>query len=473
LVKQLLGPTAIAVSAWCAATALAAPPTPYASASPAQTPPAKLPDLPPAAPKTLPPPAPPNAPPAAETPGPLSADEAIFYALTHNPEIAALRQQHGIAAAGIIIARQYPFNPIWEGAVFGANGPDGAATNKVPITDRVSLELEVRGQPRIRREAAAATLSRTDWEIANQEVALAVRTLRAFDGVVYRFRKRRLIEDTIRLNQRTLDEVEKLLSSGLAAQRGITISDAIVLRTEIRNLAAQVSPAQTSLVTAWHELYRALGVTAGSFDLRGGMEQPPPLENDAEAQLQTALERRPDLRGHQVAVREAEARVRLEVANRFGNPSVGPVVEYNESRVTFIGAQLTLPLPVLNAHRGDIAQREAERARALLELRQNEVVVRQDVRAALARLEQARRWVSTYQRDVVPDLERALKQMQNLYEAHQGGADVLRVLDVQRKLLQARDIELDAVFELRQALADLALAVGDPLLAVPACASPK
>src|SRR5947209_2245290 len=44
----------------------------------------------------------------------LTLDEAVRYALENNPELAAARQQRGIAAAGVVIARTYPFNPVWE-----------------------------------------------------------------------------------------------------------------------------------------------------------------------------------------------------------------------------------------------------------------------------------------------------------------------------------------------------------------------
>jgi hypothetical protein len=44
--------------------------------------------------------------------------------LQNNPELAALRQQHGIAAAGVVIARTYPFNPLWEGKIRPAWGTD-------------------------------------------------------------------------------------------------------------------------------------------------------------------------------------------------------------------------------------------------------------------------------------------------------------------------------------------------------------
>src|SRR5713101_1891275 len=55
-------------------------------------------------------------------PAKLSLNAAVRWALQNNPELAALRQQHGIAAAAVVIAETYPFNPIWEAKVGAADG---------------------------------------------------------------------------------------------------------------------------------------------------------------------------------------------------------------------------------------------------------------------------------------------------------------------------------------------------------------
>ncbi len=405
----------------------------------------------------------PAAPPAeGETPTPLSLGGAVRWALENNPEIAALRQQRGIAAAGVVIADTYPFNPIWEASVRAAVGPPSAGiTNSVSNQHRVFIDVECRGQGKFRRQAAGTALSRTEWEIAQQEVALAVRTLRAFDAVIYRFRKRQLVSDTVELNREAAGLVKELVKNGR-----LTAADLIVIRTEVQDARAQLGPGHASYVAAAHDFYRALGAVEGSFNLQGGLEIPPPLEAETDRLLLAALERRADLRARQLAVQEAEARLWLEVANRYGNVNAGPAYEYDPTRINLIGVQFAVPLPAFNTHRGEIQQREAERGRAVLDLRQTEVAVRQDVRAAAARLEQARKWADAYRNEIRPSMERALKDIRALFEARAAGADLLRVIDVQRKLLRARDTELDAVYELRQALADLALAVGDPAVAV-------
>src|SRR5262249_1605099 len=158
----------------------------------------------------------------------LSADTAVRWALEHNPELAALRQQHGIAAAGVVIADTYPFNRVWEAKVRPDFGPEsGGVSNAVSNEHKLLFEVEVHHQRARRREAAAAALSRTDWEIAFQEVSLAVRTVRAFNGVLYRYDKQRLVEDIIALNERAEEQVRKLVGGRLRP------ADLILVRAEV------------------------------------------------------------------------------------------------------------------------------------------------------------------------------------------------------------------------------------------------
>ena len=147
---------------------------------------------------------------------------------------------------------------------------------------------------------------------------------------------------------------------------------------------------------------------------------------DAEELLRIAVERRADLQSRQFAVGEADARLRLEVANRYGNPNAGPAYEYDATRINLIGIQFALPLPAFNTHRGEIMQREAELARARYEMRETEIQVRQDVYAALARIERARAWLDTYHKQVIPNLDKAYAEVKKLFQTPDSGVDLLR-----------------------------------------------
>jgi cobalt-zinc-cadmium efflux system outer membrane protein len=385
----------------------------------------------------------------------LTLAEAVQYALEYNPEIAAVRQQRGIAEAGVVIARTYPFNPVWEGRVRAADGPESAAiTNRVGNEHNVSIDLELRGQGRYRRQGAFATLSRTDWEIAFQETNLAVRVVRAYYAILYRREKLKLVEEGVHLNEKAAEDVKKLRDAG-----NLTKADPILIETEIADARAQRGPGRAALVAAWHEFRRSLGVTHEIVDVKGTLTTPA-RELDAAALLEEALERRPDRRAREAAVSEADAKLLLERANRYGILNIGTAYEYDSSRVNLIGGQVLVPLPLVNTHRGEILQRQAERERAARELQQSEVQVRQDVYAAIARMENARAAVKTYETDLLPRLRDGLDRIEKLLEAGDKDVTLLSVIDVRRKLLKARDGYLDALWEQSQAQADLEAAVG-------------
>jgi cobalt-zinc-cadmium efflux system outer membrane protein len=396
-----------------------------------------------------------------DVPKRLTLAQAIASALENNPELAALRQQHGIAAAGVVIARTYPFNPIWEGKIRATDGPVSAGiTNRVSNEHKVLMDIEVRGQGTHRRQAAQAALSRTDWEIAFQETALAVRVARAFNAVLYRQEKLRLLEETIRLNEKAVDQIHALVEK--ARLRPV---DYLTARGELNDTRTQLSPARAALAAAWRDLRLALGAEGGTSELDGKLD-PPSAQCELELLLTTALERRADLHAREAAIAEADARLRLEVANRYGNPNIGPAYEYDPTRVNLIGAQISLPLPVFNTRRGEIQQREAERARAGLELRQAELLVRHDVQAGVTRLQEARTGLELYRTRVLRDAESNVTDIELLFKSVEPGVDLPQVTEFRRKLLKARDGYLDALLEMRQALADLAAAVGDAAIAV-------
>jgi outer membrane protein TolC len=393
--------------------------------------------------------------------GALSRQEAVQWGLERNPELAALRQQHGIAAAGVLIANTYPHNPTWEARVRNADGPISATiTNRVPTEQNLIFPVEIRGQRTFRRQDAAASLSRTDWEIADQELALAVRVIRAFDTVLYHEAKLRVLEETLRVNEQSAGRVKQMVEARLLAG-----ADLILARAEVDDARAMASAERAAVITARSDLRRALGTVAPEVEIDGALVAQVPTW-DAPDLIQVALTRRPDLLARRAAVREAEAKVRLAVAERIDNPTIGPSYDYDPTRINSIGVFFTLPIPVFNTKRGEIMQKEAERQQAVLRVRQTDAAIRQDVQAATDRLRTTHESVETYSRQVLPRLEGSLREILNLFEKGAGGVDALKVIEIRRRLLTAREGYLAALWDLSQARADLAAAVGDPALAL-------
>jgi outer membrane protein TolC len=395
----------------------------------------------------------------------LSAAGAVGWALEHNPELATARKLVGIAEAGVQIARQYPFNPIVQDFVWGAGGPSSAGiTNRVFNEHTARLDLELRRQGMHRRAMARSALTRVEWEVAAQELLMAVRVARAFNTLLYRREKAVLVEETIKLQEDALNQVNQLTQQGKLSNADVLLARADVM--EARNLRG---PAKSVLVTAGNDLRRVLGLVQDDFNVEGTLEVMPPHPDPA-VLTQCALERRPDLHALEFGVQEAENRLRLEVANRWGNPSLGPAFEYNETSVYFVGMWLIWSPPVFNTRKGEIKQREAERARAIQAVQQSEIQIKQDIYAAVTRLTTAEEMVKQFQTQTLPELRKMREVFDKLLAQGDPGTNIAQALDIRRRLLRARDVYLDALWEMSQARVDLAAAVADLTLA--ACNPP-
>ena len=389
----------------------------------------------------------------------LTAETAVASALQHNPELAVARKQRGIAQANVVIARTYPFNPLFTSLTLAARGND--VVNHTFTENYIRIDVEMRGQMRIRKAAAAAALSRTESEIAAQELSVAVRTLRAFTAFIYRQDKMRLLEDTIKLQDQTVQKVKLLADQGK-----LKAADLMLARADLVEAQAQRGPANAVSIAAWNDLRKVIGAEHEFAGFNGRLE-PFLFEDDATELIRHALSNRPDLHALHLAVIEADHRARLEVANRFGNPSIGPAMEYNETGDHFWGVYFVLPLPALNCRKGEIMLRVAERDKALQDKRRVEIQTTFDVKAAIARLAEAQKWVKHFGSESLPTLQTTMDAFEKLFAAGEPGVDVGRLIDARRRLLRARDGYLDALWELNQARIDLAAAVGDIELALP------
>jgi outer membrane protein TolC len=388
--------------------------------------------------------------------------DALRWAIEQNPQLATIRKQRGIARAGVVIANTYPFNPIFQHFVWYGNGPaDAGVTNHVFNEHTTRLDLELLGQGKHRRAQAQAALSRTEWEIAAQEVLVAIQVVRAFDTVVYRQDKLHIQENMLRLQEQVLKQVEPLVEQGHLPR-----TELMLARADLVDARTALGPAKNTLVVAWNDLRRLLGMVEEDCALDGTLESAVPKIAAADL-THEAERRRPDLHAQEVAVKEAEAALRLQVSNRWGNPSIGPAFEQNETNVSFVGMWLIWSPPVLNTRKGEIVQRQADVIRAQQAAKSLDVTIRQDVCAALKRIAAASELVEMFRTQTLPSLREAREGFDQLFARGEPGVTLARVIAIRNRLIQTRSAYLDALFELSQARADLAAAVGDPSLALP------
>lgn len=398
---------------------------------------------------------------ARPAPQSMTPDEAVQFALQNNPMLQSVRLQRGFAEGGVVIAKTYPYNPIAETYELPDWGPKTAGiTNHFYFQATVRLDLELRGQRKHRKSAAEAGITRTEWEIVTQELLTSVATARAFNSVLYRNRKLNVVEDTVKLNELVVDTVKKLVDAGR-----LRPADLVVAKTELDATRALLGQGKVALAVARADLRHQLGTLDDTFEVKGELDLPIPT-TDRDTYLKAALEVRPDLQARKASVSEAQARLRLQVADRYGNISFGPSYQVDDTTTTYLGVALFAPIPVFNTHQGEIMQAQATVARSLADVKATEVQSEQEVQAALIRLTEARKWADSYLNEVLPNLRKSTQDMEKLLQQNDPGVDVIKVLDVQRNYLRAFDSYMDALFEVSQARVDLAAAVGDPALAL-------
>ena len=396
-----------------------------------------------------------------QIPATITRQEAVHIALLNNPQLATVRKQQGYAAAALIIARTYPYNPVYTGYVAQNSGPESAGiTNRVYLEHYIALEIELRGQKHHRRALGCATASRIEWEIAQQEIAVSVAVLRAYNALLYRQAKLGYLQDGIRVSEMSLARLKGAVDAGKASA-----TDLVLARVDLDSARAQLGQARTALAMARSDIRRLLGTLDDSFAISGALDVPLPA-SDQLTLTQLALEQRPDLHARRAAINEAEANLRLVKANRYGNPSLAPFFSYDPTQVAAVGGRLSMPLAVFNTKKGEILKAETDVAKIRSEVQQIELQASQDVQAALARLKDAGQWAESYRADVMPALLKVKGDLDKQYAAAEPKLDFARFLTVQRSFIKANENLLDARYEVSQAEADLALAVAEPALAI-------
>lgn len=195
------------------------------------------------------------------------------------------------------------------------------------------------------------------------------------------------------------------------------------------------------------------------------------LPASEEVLVRLAIESRPEIKAACAQVAGSRESVSLARADRIPVPSIGPAYEHSETGATFYGIAASTPIPILNTGASQVRQREAEYRRDCVALEQGRQQVAIQVKSALVKWNQAQESATRIRARFEPIRTHA-DRMQRLYDA--GQTDLVKLFQVRQRLIEAENIQLDALWQTTQAYADLLAALGaTPLLgALPAEAEP-
>jgi cobalt-zinc-cadmium efflux system outer membrane protein len=213
------------------------------------------------------------------------------------------------------------------------------------------------------------------------------------------------------------------------------------------------------------------------LDIRGDLSSPPPAPALADA-LGRGVEQRPDVRAARAEVAVAQAKVRKEQAEGRWDASVN--VGYQRQDFGFalrgltdsgstrqiqdvfhyFGAGLTVTLPVRNRNEGNVAAANAETTAAERRREFSELIARQEVAAALAQYDAARRTVELYERGVRGIARANVDVVRQSYGL--GRATLLDVIAEQRRYIEVENGYTDVLRQAWDAGVDVERAIGGP-----------
>jgi cobalt-zinc-cadmium efflux system outer membrane protein len=401
-----------------------------------------------------------HAQPAAE----LTVDELVARAIADSPDLRATRAEIEAAVGRLRQAGLRP-NPMLELGGQKALGPD----NNLMIG--VTLPLDLNGRKEGRVGVAERELQMKRAQVRDRERRLAA-DIRMKAGDLFAARRSLAItDDLLRANRDALRVVEDRVRQGAAPP----IDEKLML-VEVNRLDATRQLLATRVDIAGLQLKALAGMgPEAPLGVRGDLASgaPPPSADEA---MRQALTSRPDLDVARADIATGLARIRKEQAEARWDASVNVGYQrqdfgYDLNGLTssgatrpiqdvfhYFGAGVSIMLPVRNRNQGNIAAAEADARAAERRLDFAELIVRQEVAAALAQYEAARRSLEIYERGVRDVATGNLAVVRQTYELGRG--TLLDVITEQRRYIDVENGYTDTLKQIYDARVEIARVTG-------------
>jgi cobalt-zinc-cadmium efflux system outer membrane protein len=383
-----------------------------------------------------------------EPAGPLTLRSAVAMVLQSNPGLsAALREQE--ATEGAIVQAG-----AWPNPVLGAQVEDLRRDNRT-TTLQLSQPIELGGKRAARVTAAERARDQAASALVARRSELRASTITLFFEVLTAQERLRLAQDSVGLAQIATRAAANRVTAGKVSPLEETrarVAEAGV-RVELLQAEGTLRSTRQQLAALWGNPAPRFTQVDGAVDRLPAMA----LVQDVEGRLFAA----PVLRQARLEVERREALSSLERAKRIPDITVSlgakrvPASTDAESasRRNQVVVGLSVPLPIFDTNRGNLAEALSREEKARDDLAAAELQLGADVAQATERLRSARATAETLQRDALPGAETAYKAATKGFEL--GKFSFLEALDAQRTLFQVRNQYLVALADAHRAAGEL------------------
>jgi len=386
----------------------------------------------------------------------LSRAQAVREALTHNPAIAAAREQVEEAKAGIAVATAWADPSLVTEAdqLTSFLKPHSASEHDVGLQFTVPFPNRTRLNGRVAR----STWQQTQHALILLQQQTAAQTAQAYDAILVALRHHDDLRQSQEMSRQFLEKTDARYRAGTAAKLDLLKARVDFSKTE-NNLIAN----EHTLAVARAGLNKLLGRPARSeLEPADTLEVPDPLP-DFRTLAELATHSRPELRN--MILQQNAARDSTALARQYWLPDVNltlwrSYIDGAPNSYKFDGG-ISLPLFFWQHERGAVAQakhheRELQASGADLTAQ-----VMLDVQTTYSAATTAWRQVVYLRDELLPEAQAAYKAAFASYGL--GGSSALDLLDAKGTLLDAESQYTDALGAVNDTRADLERAVGAPL----------
>lgn len=383
--------------------------------------------------------------------GPLNLQAAIAMALQANPGLSSAAREQDATEAAIVQAGAWP-NPTLDAQV-----EDLRRDNRT-TTLQLSQPIELGGKRAARVTAAERARDQAASALDARRAEIRAATVTAFFEVLTAQERLRLAQDSVGLAQTATRAAANRVAAGKVSPLEETRA-----RVAEAGIRVELLQAEGTLRSARQQLAALWGNPLPRFtQVDGAVDQLPAMAVGHDAQdMPARLAAAPVVRQARLEVERRQALSALEQAKRMPDVTVSLGAkrvpssegETGSGRRNQVVVGLSIPLPLFDTNRGNVAEALSREEKARDDLAAAELQLGTDVAQATERLRSARATAETLQRDALPGAETAYRAATKGFEL--GKFSFLEALDAQRTLFQVRAQYLLALADAHRAAGEL------------------
>ena len=389
----------------------------------------------------------------AEPTGVVTLQQALTYALLHNPELAVYAWEMRVAEAGELQARLLP-NPEIEVEVEDLGGTGESSGFEAAGTTLGLSQLIELGNKRSRRTRVASLQSRlVGWDYEAKRLEVFGKVANAFVEVLAAQWQLELADELVRLSREMLTTVAQRVEAGKdspveATKAKVALS---TVRIEQKHACQNLASSRKRLAALWGSTSATVEHVVGRFD--NVLPVPP------ESQLLELLTQNPDVARWAVEMEQRRAILEMEKTKAIPDPSVwGGVKHSNETDEATFVVGLSIPLPLFDRNQGEVFAAKHNIAKAQQQRRAAELTVHTAVVDAYEGLSSAFIEVTDLKGEVLPGAQSAFDAASQGYR--QGKFDYLDVLDAQQTLFEAKGKYVESLAAYHKARVEMERLIG-------------